>query len=63
MDSTYPTANGMESYHVRGVPQGFVLMFVAGVLFGIAGDWLRRGQGAGHGQGHEAAVQSVDYHF
>ena len=32
MDSTYPTANGMESYHVRGVPQGFVLMFVAGLL-------------------------------
>jgi len=32
MDSTYPGANGMESYHVRGVPQGFVLMFVAGVL-------------------------------
>src|SRR6202049_1542140 len=37
MDSTYPTANGMESYHVRGVPQGFVLMFVAGVLSGLLG--------------------------
>jgi uncharacterized membrane protein YfcA len=37
MDSTYPTANGMESYHVRGVPQGFALMFVAGVLSGLLG--------------------------
>jgi uncharacterized protein len=37
MDSTYPTANGMEGYHVRGVPQGFVLMFVAGVLSGLLG--------------------------
>src|ERR1700732_4847733 len=37
MDSTYPTPNGIESYHVRGVPQGFVLMFVAGVLSGLLG--------------------------
>jgi uncharacterized membrane protein YfcA len=37
MDSTYPGANGMESYHVRGVPQGFVLMLVAGVLSGLLG--------------------------
>src|SRR5260370_33133002 len=37
MDSTYPTANGFESYHVRGVPQGFGLMFVAGVLSGLLG--------------------------
>src|SRR5258707_4146379 len=37
MDSTYPTANGLESYHVRGVPQGFGLMFVAGVLSGLLG--------------------------
>lgn len=37
MDSAYPTVNGMESYHVRGVPQGFVLMFVAGVLSGLLG--------------------------
>jgi uncharacterized protein len=37
MDSTYPTASGLESYHVRGVPQGFVLMFVAGVLSGLLG--------------------------
>jgi len=37
MDSAYPTANGLESYHVRGVPQGFGLMFVAGVLSGLLG--------------------------
>lgn len=37
MDSAYPTPNGMESYHVRGVPQGFGLMFVAGVLSGLLG--------------------------
>ncbi|HEY4819086.1 MAG TPA: sulfite exporter TauE/SafE family protein [Candidatus Acidoferrum sp.] len=42
MDSTYPNpsgtaADGMESYHVRRVPQGFALMFVAGVLSGLLG--------------------------
>jgi len=37
MDSTYPTANGWESYHVREVPQAFGLMFVAGVLSGLLG--------------------------
>jgi uncharacterized membrane protein YfcA len=37
MDSTYPTANGLEQYHVRGVPLGFALMFVAGVLSGLLG--------------------------
>src|ERR1700676_3879534 len=37
MDSTYPTPNGPESYHVRGVPLGFALMFVAGVLSGLLG--------------------------
>jgi uncharacterized protein len=37
MDSTYPTPKGLESYHVRGVPQGFLLMFVAGVLSGLLG--------------------------
>ena len=37
MDSTYPIPNGMQSYHVRGVPQGFGLMFVAGVLSGLLG--------------------------
>jgi len=37
MDSTYPTANGLEHYHVHGVPLGFALMFVAGVLSGLLG--------------------------
>lgn len=37
MDSSYPVAGGFESYHVRGVPGGFVLMFVAGVLSGLLG--------------------------
>ena len=37
MDSTYPTPNGPVSYHVRGVPQGAGLMFVAGVLSGLLG--------------------------
>jgi uncharacterized membrane protein YfcA len=37
MDSWYPAANGPEKYHVRGVPLGFALMFVAGVLSGLLG--------------------------
>src|ERR1700730_4060074 len=37
MDSTYPTASGLESYHVRGVPLGFALMFLAGVISGLLG--------------------------
>lgn len=37
MDSSYPTERGFESYHVRGVPGGFGLMFVAGVLSGLLG--------------------------
>jgi uncharacterized membrane protein YfcA len=37
MDSSYPTENGFESYHVRGVPLGFLLMFVAGVISGLLG--------------------------
>jgi uncharacterized membrane protein YfcA len=37
MDSAYPTANGLETYHVRRVPLGFVIMYVAGVLSGLLG--------------------------
>src|SRR5580704_13795449 len=37
MDSTYPTEHGLESYHVSGIPLGFLLMFVAGVLSGLLG--------------------------
>ena len=37
MDSTYPTSSGLVSYRVRGVPMGFLLMVVAGVLSGLLG--------------------------
>ena len=37
MDSSYPTASGLVSYHVHHVPLGFALMFVAGVLSGLLG--------------------------
>ncbi len=37
MGSTYPTTRGLQSYHVRGVPAGFSLMFVAGGLSGLLG--------------------------
>ena len=37
LDSTYPTATGERRYHVRGVPAGFGLMYVAGVLSGLLG--------------------------
>jgi uncharacterized protein len=37
MDSTYPTESGLERYHVRRVPLGFGVMFVAGVLSGLLG--------------------------
>jgi len=37
MDSSFPTANGLENYHVRRVPLGFLIMFVAGVLSGLLG--------------------------
>jgi hypothetical protein len=37
MDSTYPVGGRLEGYHVRGVPSGFALMFVAGVLSGLLG--------------------------
>lgn len=37
MDGTFPGEHGLESYHVRGVPLGFAIMFVAGVLSGLLG--------------------------
>jgi uncharacterized protein len=37
MDGTFPGEHGLESYHVRGVPLGFSMMFVAGVLSGLLG--------------------------
>jgi uncharacterized membrane protein YfcA len=37
LDSTYPTVEGLRGYHVHGVPGGFGLMFIAGVLSGLLG--------------------------
>jgi hypothetical protein len=37
LDSTYPTPAGERRYRVRGVPAGFGLMYVAGVLSGLLG--------------------------
>jgi uncharacterized protein len=37
MDSTYPTPHGEVSYHVRAIPGGFGLMFIAGILSGLLG--------------------------
>jgi uncharacterized protein len=37
MDGTYPTAEGLKEYTVTGIPGGFALMYVAGVLSGILG--------------------------
>ena len=37
LDSTYPTPEGKRSYHVRRVPTGFGLMYVAGILSGLLG--------------------------
>jgi uncharacterized membrane protein YfcA len=37
LDGHYPAPEGMRAYHVRGVPAGFGLMYVAGVLSGLLG--------------------------
>lgn len=37
LDGTYPTPAGPQAYHVRQVPLGFGLMYVAGVLSGLLG--------------------------
>jgi uncharacterized membrane protein YfcA len=37
LDGSYPTPDGPKAYHVRGVPSGFALMFVAGALSGLLG--------------------------
>ena len=37
LDSTFPTPEGPQAYHVRRVPGGFGLMGVAGVLSGLLG--------------------------
>jgi len=37
LDSTYPTASGLQRYSVTRVPAGFVVMFAAGVLSALLG--------------------------
>jgi uncharacterized membrane protein YfcA len=37
LDSTYPTAAGLQPYEVQGVPLGFGLMGLAGILSGLLG--------------------------
>lgn len=37
LSGSYPTTKGFEHYHVRSVPLGFALMFVAGILSGLLG--------------------------
>lgn len=37
MDAAYPTSQGMRPYHVEGIPAGFGIMYVAGLLSGILG--------------------------
>ncbi len=37
MDASYPTAEGSKAYHVRAIPAGFSLMFIAGTLSGLLG--------------------------
>ncbi len=37
MEGTYPTPQGPQTYHVRGIPLGFGLMFIAGTLSGLLG--------------------------
>jgi uncharacterized membrane protein YfcA len=37
MDSSYPTSEGMKTYRVQGIPGGFSLMYVAGVVSGLLG--------------------------
>ncbi len=37
LDSTYPTAQGLQPYSVQGVPAGLGLMFLAGILSALLG--------------------------
>jgi len=37
LDSTYPTATGLQAYSVQRVPAGFALMFLAGILSALLG--------------------------
>src|SRR5580704_15151207 len=37
LDGTFPAANGLQHYEVQGVPLGFGLMYLAGMLSGMLG--------------------------
>jgi len=37
LDGSFPTDEGPRAYHVRGVPAGFSLMFIAGAISGLLG--------------------------
>jgi uncharacterized membrane protein YfcA len=37
LDSTFPTAKGLQAYSVQKVPAGFVIMFFAGILSALLG--------------------------
>jgi uncharacterized protein len=37
LDGSFPTSEGLKSYHVHAVPTGFGLMFLAGSLSGLLG--------------------------
>ena len=37
LNSTYPTSTGLQAYSVQGVPAGFSIMFLAGVLSALLG--------------------------
>ncbi len=37
LGSTYPTPQGLRSYEVTGLPGGFALMWIAGILSGLLG--------------------------
>ena len=37
LNGSYPTKNGLQSYNVHRVPQGFGIMFIAGSLSGLLG--------------------------
>jgi uncharacterized membrane protein YfcA len=37
MDASYPSLKGPKAYHVRAIPGGFSVMFVAGALSGLLG--------------------------
>ena len=61
MDGSYPGPNGPRAYHVRGVPGGFGLMFVAGALSGLLGHRLGGHESAGDGSDHANSLQGFHH--